>query len=526
MRLGWLVLVAALAAGCSKCGGGATAAKAGPERVLPRGAVGVVLVPSLGDAGKKLQLLERLKVADFAAQLQGFADGKGLGDALVAELGVDPRSPEALEQAGVDGSRGAAVGVLATGHGYLALPVKDPARLHHALESLASRRLGAGANGEQRFGELVVKTFSPQQGTPPRLGYVLAHGFALVTDGAGVSQLAGLAAMTESDSLAADRAFEAHVGRLPKARDVVVYLPTGSPALLHAPVTAIAAAVSLTAAGLEVTVDAPWKGDGAQLAVLQPKTTAHLTGYLPADAFLVAEFSGEPALLAPWAKTLLGPYLSRALEAGGLDVKGAVLEQLQPGAVVALSLADRPPLGDGMPSLDLRQTNPFSYAHLSGAARVKNPAVVLPALEKVVELAPRFGAEMRLAERPDGQKAVLTTWAAGEGVHFAPKGDFVFFGSPVQRLDALVKSDGKGTLAPPGADAAVAVAVDLARLATSVRELPESAWGLGGFAIKGTTLRWLDATNDLKAITLSVGAKGTSVQARLLLSLAPPQPAR
>lgn len=521
MRLGLLVLVAAVAAGCSKCGG-AAATKAGVERVLPRGAVGVVVVPALGDAGKKLTLVERLKVANFAAQLQGFADGKGFGDALVAQLGVDPRSPEALEQAGVDGSRGAAVAVLATGHGYLALPVKDAGRLHHALESVASRRLGAGANGEQRFGELTVKTFSPQKDAPPRLGYVLAHGYALVTDGAGVPQLAGLAAMTEADSLATDKAYAEHVGRLPKARDLLVYLPTGSPALVKAPVTAAAVAVSLSPAGLELTVDAPWKGDAAPLAVLQPKAAKPLAGYLPADAFLVVHFAGEPGLLAPWAKALLGPYLSRALEAGGLDVKGAVLEQLQPGALAALSLADRPPLGEGLPSLDIRQTNPFSYAHLSGVARVKDPAVVMPALEKVVELAPRFGAEMRVAERPDGQKAVLTTWAAGEGVHFAPKGDLVFFGSPVQRLDALVKSDGKGPLpAPGGEQAALSVSVDLARLAASVRALPESAWGLGGFAMKGTTLRWLDATDDLRAISVAVGAQGTSVRARLLLSLAP-----
>ncbi len=524
-RAAWLAAALVGLAGCSRCGGGGGSAKDGVERVLPRGAVGVLVVPALGAAGQKLRLLEQLKVTAFAAQLQGFDDGTKLADALIAQLGVDARSDEALTRAGVDGARGAAVAALVTGHVYLALPVKDATRLHHTLESLASRRLGAGAGGELKVGEHTVKTFSPQQGAPPRLGYVLAHGYALVTDGEGVGKLAGLAAMTEADSLLTDKAYAAHLGRLPKARDVLLYLPTGSPALVQAPLTAALATVSLTPAGLEVNVDAPWKGEAAQLAALQAKTVKPLTGYLPADAFLVVRFAGEPAQLAPWAKSLLGPYLHRALESGGLDLKGAVLEQLEPGAVAALSLSERPPLGEGVPSLDLRQTNPFSYAHLSGAARVKDAAVVLPTLEKVAELAPRFGAQMRVAERPDGQKAVLTTYGAGEGVHFAPKGELVFFASPVQRLDALVKSDGKGQLAVRGlGDEALTVAVDLRRLAQSVRDLPESAWGLGGFAIKGTTLRWLDAMSDLEAITLSVGAKGTSVHGRLLLSLSKPAP--
>ena len=44
-------------------------------------------------------------------------------------------------------------------------------------------------------------------------------------------------------------------------------------------------------------------------------------------------------------------------------------------------------------------------------------------------------------------------------------------------------------------------------------------WGLGGFAIKETTVRWLDATDDLKAISISVGAKEKAVQAKVQLTL-------
>lgn len=518
------VLVLALVAGCSKCGRERPAGASGQpvERVLPAGAVGVVIVPSLASAGQKLKLVEALKVTGFAAQLQGFGDGKALADALISEVGIDVRSAEALEQAGVDGARPAAVAALITGNLYLALPVKDPQKFHGVVEQLAHRRLGAGALAEQKSGEVTVKTFSSRQGQPPKLGYVLAHGYALLTDGPSVGRLAGLAAMPETDSLASDRHYMAQLKQLPAERDVVVYLPTGTPALATAPFTSATGAITLNAAGLSVLVNATWKGDPAELAMLQPQPNARaLVGYLPADAFLVARYSGDPARLAPWVRGVLGKYLVRAFDEGGFDLKTQVLEQLQPGSVAALSLSERPPMDKGMPAFDIHQTNPFSYAHLSGVVAAKSGDVALPALEKVAALAPRFGATMELRTRAeDGQKAMVTTWAQGEGVHFAPKGELLFFGSPIQRLDALVKSDGKAeSPVKPLGDDALAVAIDLTKLAASVRALPDSAWGIGGFAIKATTVRWLDATDDLKGVSLSVGAKDKTVQARLQLTL-------
>jgi hypothetical protein len=111
-------------------------------------------------------------------------------------------------------------------------------------------------------------------------------------------------------------------------------------------------------------------------------------------------------------------------------------------------------------------------------------------------------------------------------VHFAPKDELVFFASPIQRLDALVKSDGKGgSPVTPLGDDALAVSIDLSKLSASVRALPESAWGLGGFAIKATTVRWLDATDDLKGISVWVGAKDRRVEARVKLTLGGAKPA-
>lgn len=512
----WLSLVAL---GCAQCRKPATApALAQPvERVLPRGAAGVVVMPALLSAGKKLQILERLKVADFAAQLQGFADGRGLGEALMGELGVDLRSAEALEEAGVDGARAAGLAALMTGEAYLALPVKDVARFHARLEKLARRLLGAPVALEQAQG---VKVFSPGQGEPGRLGYVMAHGYALITDTAGIEKLAGLATMSRGDCLAADPGYEADLQKLPRERDLVLYLPLGTPLLAQAPVSAVAGAVSLTSAGLRVSANATWKGDAESLAGLVSVPGKSLLGYLPEDAFLVARYTGDPARLAPQTGLLLGPWLSRAFEQGQLDLRGEVLEHLQPGVVASLSLSPKPPMDRGLPALDVRQTNPFTYAHLSGAALTKSPQAMLRALEKLALLAPKFGAQMTLRERPDGQKALLTTYAQGEGVHFAPKGEMVFFASPVQRLDALVKADPQSAAPLDGlGDGALSVAIDLTKLSQSVRALPESSWGVGGFAMKSTAVRWLEATDDLRRVSISVGAKDQALQITAVLSL-------
>ncbi len=520
-RLGLALALLSFVAGCSKCGESAKVSRATPvERVVPRGAVAVVMVPSLATAGQKLKLVEALKVSGFVAQLQGFTDGKAFGDALVGELGIDVRSGDELAKAGVDGARAAAVAVLVTGHVYLALPVSDAAKFHAAVETLAHRRLGAGASGEQKFGDITVKTLSVRQGEPARVGYVLAHGFALITDASGIGQLPGLAALTESDALSGDRDYVTRLRAMPAERDVLAWIPTGSPALFRGPVSTVIAAASLTPAGLSVVADAAWKDDGSTFAALHPEKGVDELGFLPRDAFLVARLNGDPSKIGPWATRLFGPFLERAFRDGGFDLKAEVLEQLKPGVALALSLSDRPPMGSGMPSLDLRQTNPFSYAHLSGVAPLKSGDVAVPTLEKLIAVAPKFGAQMELRTRDDGQKAVITTYAQGEGVHFAPKGDVVFFASPVQRLDALVKSDGKAGAPVAGlTDDAFSMVIDLTRLAASVRELPDSAWGLGGFAMKATTVRWLQATDDLKAIAVSASVKDKVVRVNATLKL-------
>jgi len=243
-----------------------------------------------------------------------------------------------------------------------------------------------------------------------------------------------------------------------------------------------------------------------------------LTPLLPSDAFVVARYDGPPSALGPVARRLLG----RGVGNIGRDLEQEVLPHLKPGVAAALSLAERPPLGRGLPE-DVRRTNPFVYVGLSGVAALDGPDAGVVALERASAWAPKLGAEMRRADRA-GATVFITSWAQGEGLHFAVRGDRAYFASPVERLDQLLAADG-GSGPPARADGGPALFLrfDLSKLAQSVRALPESAWGLGGFAMKGTMVRWLDAMDDLKALTLEVSSKDQVARASLGLSLSPKQ---
>ncbi len=520
----WVAAVAVLLASCSKCGKGPSASKVGVDRYLSKGSAAVVMVPDLGRLGQKLKGLESLKVANFAAGTQGFSNASQWADGLVAGLGVDIRSKDALEKAGLDPARGLGVSATLDGSIYAVVAVKDEAKFKAALLKLAGARLGAGVPDSKKVGELTLNTYAAATGGTPRVGYLMVGEFALLGMDETVPKLTGWAKLPEGDSLANDPAWAASLGRLPREREVLVYMPPGSP-VLRGPFGSAALSLALAPDSLVVTVDGAWRGDKAALAMLAKQDTAALLPFLPADAFLVGRYAGDPATLKPFATQLFGPYLEKAFSEGGFDPKSEVFDNLKPGAVFGLSLAPTAKMG-GMPALDVRSTNPFAFAHLSGVALPKDAAKVGPTLEKVATISPKFGAKIEKTDR-SGQSVFVTSYAAGEGVHFAAQGDKVFFGSPLSRIDALLSSKGDGP--GPVSDAQLkgvldsrsfAVVVDLQKLSKAVRDLPNEAWGIGGAMIKAPTVRWLDATDDLKAITIGLEAKGgDAVQAQLVLKL-------
>src|SRR6185295_10265042 len=199
MRRALLLTALVLAAhGCSRCGRISTGP--GPElaRVLPRDADLLVLVPDLGALGDGLTHLQQLKLASFAAQLQG----------------ADLRSRESMQAAGLDPSRGAAVVWLKGGDTYAVAAVKSEKAFKDLARRLARDRLGASVASESNG----VLTFSRTQGGPPALSVLLRDGWGFVAQGPLGARLPELASVGESAALSTEAEYQSALKQLPKER--------------------------------------------------------------------------------------------------------------------------------------------------------------------------------------------------------------------------------------------------------------------------------------------------------------------
>ncbi|HSP78939.1 MAG TPA: hypothetical protein VLQ93_10440, partial [Myxococcaceae bacterium] len=361
------------------------------------------------------------------------------------------------------------------------------------------------------------------------LGLLFTDGFVLVGAGPLVSQLSTYATLPPEKSLVQEPLLAASLKRLPAERDFYAFLPGGIGFLVPAGVTqAVTVTGSLGERAVTLRVDMPWPDTQESLAALAPREAPELLGYLPEDSFLVARYRGDPSQLGGLWPYLVGPHVTRAVQQANFDMKAEVLDKLRPGTVAGVSLSPSVQLGGGLPDLDPRRTNPFRFVHLVAVAEARESADVSSTLEKVPPIARRFGAEVEPQEL-DGQRIYFTSYRQGEGAHFAAVGDKVVLAAPQARLQAVLqrlqgKPEGspvaqelRGALQEP----VLGVVLDLQRLSKAVKELPSHAWGIGGFAIKATTVRWLEAMDDLRAVTLGLSQKEKAVQAELTLWVVP-----
>lgn len=523
-RLTFALAAALSCFGCSRCGreGGA---REELLQLLPRDAEAVLVVPDIARLGQDLSSLEQLKVASFAAQLQGFPSASELVSSLMQQVGFDLRSREALEKAGVDPARGLAVVLLPGGHAYSAIAVRDAGAFRDALAKLARDRLGAGQVSTRRSGDLEITTFSANPAL--RAAMVLRGGFALVGGEDLAASLEGRAQVAPAASLSQDAAFAAASGRLPKERDFIGYFPPASAAGREYSVAGGAISGAISRREISLSLDLPWAS--VQRALSRASAAAPSPyGALAPDAFLVARYGGDPASLDGVWPRLVGPRAAGALRDAGFDVPSEVLSNVQPGAVLSLSLSSQVSFAQPLGSVDPRRVNPFRYVGVVAAAVVRDVAKAAATLEKLPSLAPAVGAQLRPAQ-VGGLRAFLATYSQGEGLDLALAGDRLLAAAPQARFsEALGRASGAdagpGPLGDPELRAALekepfAIAVDLRALRESVKALPGSAWGVGGFAIKASTVRWLDATDDLRAVTGWARARDGAVQAELTLRL-------
>ncbi|WNG20021.1 hypothetical protein [Cystobacter fuscus] len=525
----WLLLVLLVFAGCSRCGDKQGGVKTlSPAHFLPRNAQASLVVPDLGVLGEKLARLQNLKLANFAAQLQNAQSAEALVSSIMRQVGVDLRNRQAMEAAGIEPSRGVGVSVLGGQQAFSVLGVKDEKLLTETFARLARDRLGASERAEQKVPGGTLLTFSRPTASAPSLGLLLTEGYALVGPGEVVPRLSGFATLPLEQSLAGEPLLSESLKRLPSERDFYAFLPGGVGLLVPAGTTqAVTLVGSLSERAITVRLDTPWPGAQDTLAAFAPQKGADLLGYLPEDSFLVLRYQGDATRLNDFWPYLTGSFVARAVQDSGFDVKGELLDRLEPGSVAGVSLSPTVQLGAGLPSLDPRRTNPFRYVQLVAVGDGKDAAGIASLLEKLPPVAKRFGADIQPTD-VNGQRVYLTTYARGEGAHLASVGDKVLVAAPRARLESMlprlagapgavpVAEELRGALQEP----ALGAVLDLRKLAEAVKALPSEAWGIGGFAIKATTVRFLDATDDLRAVTLGVSGKDKALQAELTLWLA------
>jgi hypothetical protein len=536
----WSLLLLVVLAGCSRCGKevGPTGPAGKPpsvERFLPREAQAAIVVQDLGALGEKLARFQNLKIASFLAQLQNAQSADAVVSSVMRQIGVDLRSRQAIEKAGIDPGKGAGAAVLAAGQAFTVLGVKDAKALEETFANLAKNRLGAPERKEEKAGGGTLVTFSRKDAPTPQLGLLFIGDFVLVAPGTTVAQLPTFASQPAEKSLVDEPVLAASLARLPKERDFHVYLPGGTSLVRPGTVQGVTVTGVIEERAVTLRADAPWPDTQESLAPLVPKEGPELPGYLPADSFLVARYRGEPSTLGGVWPYIVGPYVARAVQQSQFDIKGEVLDNLKSGLALGVALAPTAQFGSGIPELDIRRTSPFQYVQLMAVAEAKDAAKAQATLEKIPGIAGNFGAQVK-PEEVNGKRVYLTSYRAGEGAHFAEVGGKLVLAAPRSRLEAALTSlAGKPGESPVAQDlrdavkdSAFFVVLDLRKLADAVRNLPSEAWGVGGFAIRATALRWLEATDDLRAVTFSLSQKEKAVQAEVSLKLtfapSPPPP--
>ncbi len=521
-----VLLLIQLLAGCPRCDKAAPTAAptAKIHRFLPRVAEAVVVIPKLDQLGTKLRHLEHLKLASFLAQLQGFPSAEAYVSAAMEQLGVDLRSPDELARAGIDGGGGAAIAIVSARRRYLVIALADAPRFQQAVRRLAANRLGATVETTREELGRAITYFARPGEAGAVLAFVPVESFVLLAAEDSVEELPGYAALSLPESLADAQPLAIALGHPPPSPDVYLHVPTTSNLAGQGVLANCTVSAELTAKALQVRARLP-RGRGAHwLSLLREKPGEDLIASLPGDAFLVARFSGDPLVLAQVWPILAGPQLAGAMERSGIALGRDVFDNLEPGMEASISLAPSASFAE-MPSLNIRRTNPFRYFHLVALAAVKDPRKADQTLEKLPALAAQLGATVQSTDR-QGQKVFLSSYAQGEGVHFAELHGKVAVASPVERLEQAIARvsmparDSAGPISDPELRKALsarplAAVLDLPALANSIRRMPSSAWGIGGFAIKAGTVRWLDALDDVRAITAGAYAGDDAIEVEI-----------
>ncbi len=497
---------------------------------LPKQPTLALVIPDPSRLGAELGRITRLQLAGMAAGMGGVGTPEAFLDGVAKEAGFDLRSPESLKASGIAPDRPVAVAMLHNQPALLAFQIADGAKVEALLANHAKKRLGAEARGETKSGAHTVITWSSGKPNTPTLSYGVREGHALVAAGTGSEAIVTAAlARPRTESLAAEPRYEAVAKKLDGSL-AFAFLPQGSPLARASALLpyGLGAGLQVTPQALRLRLEVPLTEDQlVSFGSLAKADGKELLGALDPDAFFAARVGGEPEKIGPLLKTLTPQFLLNTLKRGNLDLDSEILANLKPGMAVSMRLAPTAELSS-VPELDPRRTNPFKYLHLSALAQPKDAAKARETLGKVAAIAPRFGS--KISEREvEGTKVYVATYHLGEGASFAGTDSHVLISGGEGRMEALFDrlKTGKGLeLGDAAAKQAFETEgfvffLDLTRLVASVNSLPDSAYGVGGFAIKAAISRWLSAVEELKAVTLAGRVEDKAL--RIDLSVAVPE---
>ncbi|MBS2029836.1 MAG: hypothetical protein JST54_18185 [Deltaproteobacteria bacterium] len=511
-----LALAALLAAGCNRCGTSTREIHSAAE-LAPANADGVVMAPQLARLGQKTQRLSQLKIFGLLASLAGLGnDGSAfLGD-LKQQLGFDFTTADGLASVGLDPNGELLSAHLPSGAQLAVVAIAKPDTFAAAMEKLAKERLRAPSRTEADG----VIAYAPMHGVPV-LAWGRAGKYAVlgtgpqchVAVGAALKQLPTAALSSRADFTAYQTA-NAHA-------DLLVWAPPGSP-LQQFGIAGLQLAATLEDHRAVASIDLPLTTEQATaLGSMQGPAGSELVTRLDPEAFFVARTAMDPATLWPLALAAMPPQLGRQLVAAGVK-PAEVLQNFKPGAAMSLALPQSLDLAR-MPSFDPRDTNPFRYVYLAGLGHVKDPAAVSATMASMQKFQTQLGLQL---SQPAADKPLWTfSYALGEGASVAVDGDLVALSGGEKRMAPLLaRQAGQGwkvpdALAPRFNQAGLAVWLDMPRFVAALRSQPDSAFGLGGFAIKAALLRWLDALDEIRGALLLADAKPDATGTKLHLEL-------
>ncbi|TMA86947.1 MAG: hypothetical protein E6J65_12065 [Deltaproteobacteria bacterium] len=434
-----------------------------------------VVTAQLGAIAQHLAAL-----ADRASSLPG---GEQLGElrrAVAARFGFDPLTREGLLAAGLDPDRGAAAALFEgprRGEFVAALPVAKPDLFVQTAQRLLVERAGFAAVAGQSQS---VKLFE-RRGERVGVAVVRGHGLVARTQDPAAS-IADAGARQAEQSLAGDSGLGAARKRL-GAQDFIAWAPEGSSMPQRFTTRPLRGDVAVSLQGSQQGIASRLIAQlpeadarGAQGAL--PGGGAALTELLPADAPLRARLGIAPGRLL---ESLRGdPDLAALLD----RLRGADAEafaSVAPGLVVSLALARGANIGEAMDyGLDWRRKSPFDTVQLVALAGVIDRSRLMKAFDQIAKALPQLGAR---AERRGDDFQV--TYAAGKGARFGireidGKAVAYLMGGPL-RPDELRRTPRSSN--PEAAalyeNAGAALRVDFGKLASALRELPQSAYGSG-----------------------------------------------